>query len=446
MTASKQKKFKLRIIPNLPQEMNKPLVIVIAAFLCFIVVFAIISAFNAGTSTSQRTTKEQRVEAKTDQGEMNSALKELPQNYQDVSGLEKYSSGAKNKEALASLKQELDRIRSQDETLQQELANLKRQPQAAPPPSIDPQDQQARASGMFFSSVPASGDAVGTLIGGGTSGAGSGPSTSMSGGGQSLIGGGSAAANQTIDPAVAQLPFSKQTNFYQKQGMEIQKAAVLKATDNPEDIYDLHNVVKPVSPFEIQAGTIIPAVLITAVNTSSVGTVVAQIKENMYDSVHGKFLLIPKGSKVLGEYEPRTAYGQERVLISFTRVIRPDGSSILLGKPTGADMQGEGGLEGKVDNHWGRVLGAATLSTLLSVGAAVASDSFSSSNTYYPGPRQNALLGAASGISQAGQSITNRALDIQPTITIPAGFEFDIIVRRDMVLAPFKNSDDSDLP
>jgi type IV secretion system protein VirB10 len=131
-----------------------------------------------------------------------------------------------------------------------------------------------------------------------------------------------------------------------------------------------------------------------------------------------------------------------RALIVFNRIVRPDGTSILLSKFTGADVQGEAGMQGSVDNHWSRVLGAATLSTILSMGAGIASDGErykDSDGVWQRSSKQNALLGAAGGISQVGQTLTNRAIDIQPTLNIPAGYEFNVIVNKDMIMTPYKS-------
>jgi len=226
---------------------------------------------------------------------------------------------------------------------------------------------------------------------------------------------------------------------YEKQNMQAQKLKFLQKKENPGDIYNVHPLIKPVSPYEIQAGAIIPAVIITAINTSLPGMVVAQVTQNVYDTVTGKNLLIPKGSKIIGKYDSRVAYGQTRVLIAFNRVIMPNGNSIQLNNFNGSDMGGTAGFDGNVNNHWMRILGAATISTLLSVGTGVAStDTYYNNNNYYPSPMQNALSSAGSDIASTGQQLTSRAMNIQPTITVPAGFEFSVMVNKDMVLESYQ--------
>lgn len=213
---------------------------------------------------------------------------------------------------------------------------------------------------------------------------------------------------------------------------------VAKGYDPAHAIYDMHNVVKPYSKYLLQAGSVIPATLINGINTTHVGTIFAQVSSDVYDTVTGKYLLIPRGSKVVGEYSANVRQGQQRVLIEFGRLLRPDGSSILLSRARGADAMGNAGIDGNVDNHWMRIIGAATLSTVLTAGAAIGSNAVSSrfSNRNYPSSYENAISGAANAINSVGQRITDRTMEIQPTITIPAGTPFFITVRRDMTLTP----------
>jgi len=403
--------------PKQAIQVNKTFMVIIAGCLAFIFLLAIIMAFS--TSTSENKIGKLAVGAKLQKtSAVNPAFNNLPENYHDINGIKKYLQSEPSGD-YAALQKQFTSLKAEQEVLEEQLATMS---QAKVPVRHveNPETLQAKSSGLFFV--------------GGSAEQGVFPSSAPMGN----VPGGPQGPQQVGQTAPTVGPVTpQQVNFYNEQSANSQKLAVAKAADSPEDIYDLHNVVTPVSPYEIQAGTIIPAALISAVNTTLAGTVVAQVRQNIYDTVVGKFLLVPKGSKLLGEYESRVSYGQRRVLITFNRIIRPDGSSILLGKPSGSDLQGNSGLEGDVDNHWMRVLGAATISTILSVGAGVASDHYQGS-AYYPNARQNAILGGAGGVSQVGQSITNRALDVQPTITLPAGYQFNVIVKKDMVLTPYK--------
>src|SRR4029077_5676053 len=130
---------------------------------------------------------------------------------------------------------------------------------------------------------------------------------------------------------------------------------------------------RPVSPFVIQAGTIIPAALITGIRSDLPGQITAQVTETVYDSPTGRFLLIPQGARLIGIYDSQVAFGQSRVLLFWTRLIMPNGRSIVLERQPGADTAGFSGLEDEVDNHWGALFKAALLSTLLGVGSELGS-------------------------------------------------------------------------
>lgn len=431
---------KMQLKAALPKalQVNKPIVLGIFAVVAFIIIFGVISAFNTSHSIKPNVQNNgtSSLAASADKAAaFSSSLKNLPQDYQDVAGIKRFTPESGSNKLVAELQKDIDSLKQQDMALQQEVTKLMQHPTAESQAS-DPQSQQAKSAGIFFGGIAPGGAADSSgVFKGGEAAAPSGSSASVGG---SIAGPGSNIIPTATDLQVQKLPLASQTAFYNKQNMLSQKLAVLKATDNPEDIYDLHNMAQQASPYEVQAGGIIPAALVTGVNTSLPGTVVAQSRFNIYDTVTGKYLLIPRGSRIIGECDARVSYGQRRVLLAFNRIIRPDGSSILIGKPTAADIQGEAGMDGKVDNHWGKILAAATLSTILSVGAGVVSDNSGSDNVNYRSSKQGAILGASSNISQVGANIANRALDIQPTITLNPGYQFNIIVRRDMVLSPYQ--------
>ena len=185
----------------------------------------------------------------------------------------------------------------------------------------------------------------------------------------------------------------------------------------------------PRSPYEVKAGTIIPAVLITGINSDLPGMITAQVREQVFDSSSGKYLLIPQGSKLIGTYNSNVSYGQNRALVIWSRLIFPNGSSISLGKMSGVDLAGYAGYADKVDNHWGRLIGGVVLSSLLA-GTAQSSnkgDDFNSQFTHNIG----------SEINRVGQRITRKNLDIQPTIKIRPGYSINVMVNKDMILKPY---------
>jgi type IV secretion system protein TrbI len=192
---------------------------------------------------------------------------------------------------------------------------------------------------------------------------------------------------------------------------------------------------RPASPFVVQAGTVIPAALITGIRSDLPGQITAQVTEAVFDSPTGRAKLIPQGARLVGIYDSQVSFGQSRVLLVWTRLIMPNGRSIVLERQQGADAGGYSGLEDEVDNHWGELFKAALLSTVLGVGAELGSGSDTGNNTSI---LQALRLGAANSLNQTGQQVVRRNLNIQPTLTIRPGFPVRVIVNRDLVLEPYR--------
>lgn len=179
----------------------------------------------------------------------------------------------------------------------------------------------------------------------------------------------------------------------------------------------------------LQAGSIIPAALITGIRSDLPGQISAQVTQNVYDSPTGQMLLIPQGARLVGEYDNEVIAGQTRVLLAWDRLILPGGRSIRLERQPGADASGMAGLEDRVNNHWGRMLRAALISSLLGVGTEIASGGDSD--------LVRALrAGTQDGVNEAGRRVVERELSIAPTLTIRPGHAFRVIVTRDLILDP----------
>ena len=194
-------------------------------------------------------------------------------------------------------------------------------------------------------------------------------------------------------------------------------------------------VTRPASPFVVQAGTVIPAALITGIRSDLPGQITAQVTENVYDTPTGRALLVPQGARLVGLYDSQVTFGQSRVLLVWTRLIMPNGRSIVLERQPGADSAGYAGLEDELDNHWGEVFKAALVSTLLSVGTEVGSGSDSGNNADLVRALRR---GAGDSASQVGSQVVRRSSNIQPTLTIRPGFPVRVIVNRDLVLEPYR--------
>ncbi len=187
----------------------------------------------------------------------------------------------------------------------------------------------------------------------------------------------------------------------------------------------------PMTPFEVMAGTVIPASLITGVNSDLPGTVIAQVTQNVRDTVTGQYVLIPQGARLIGRYDSVIAFGQSRALLVWTRIVYPDGGSIVIDNMPASDVAGYAGLSDKVDFHTFRLLKGIILSTLLGVGTELSFDD--SESDLVEALRES----AQSSANQAGQRIVERNLDIQPTIKIRPGWPLRVIVHKDLVLRPY---------
>ncbi len=190
-------------------------------------------------------------------------------------------------------------------------------------------------------------------------------------------------------------------------------------------------VAAPASANVLQAGAVIPAALITGIRSDLPGQITAQVTENVYDSPTGHILLVPQGTRVIGQYDNGVGFGQRRVLLVWNRLLFPNGRSIVLERQPGADAEGYAGLEDGVDYHWAELLKAAALSTILSVGAEAGTSQNENSLV------QALRSGASNSISQTGQQIVSRQLNIAPTLTVRPGFPVRVIVTRDLVLEPY---------
>jgi type IV secretion system protein VirB10 len=188
----------------------------------------------------------------------------------------------------------------------------------------------------------------------------------------------------------------------------------------------------PASPYQVMAGSIIAASLVTGLNSDLPGAVVAQVTENVYDSVTGRTLLIPQGARLIGTYDSVVAFGQSRALLVWQRVVMPDGSSIQIDNLPATDTAGYAGLEDEVDFHTWRLIKGVVLSTLLGVGTELSLGGEESDlvRALRESTQQNA--------NRAGQRITERNLNIQPTITVRPGWPLRVIVHRDLVLRPYR--------
>lgn len=193
-----------------------------------------------------------------------------------------------------------------------------------------------------------------------------------------------------------------------------------------------HRLEAPASPWTLQAGSVIAGSLITGLNSDLPGIVTAQVTENTYDSVTGRTLLIPQGSRLIGSYDSVVAFGQSRALVVWQRIILPDGASIRIDNAPASDTEGYAGLSDRIDRHSWQLLKGVALSTLLGVGTELGWGS--SESDLVRALRESAQQNGA----RAGDQLVARSLDIQPTLRIRPGWPLRIVVHQDLVLKPWR--------
>lgn len=191
--------------------------------------------------------------------------------------------------------------------------------------------------------------------------------------------------------------------------------------------------INPSSPYIITAGTIIPISLIRGINSDLPGETLGTVRANIYDSNKGKYLLVPQGSRVIGKYDSMVVYGQNRVLVVWSRIIRPDGVSISLDAMPGIDMSGYSGMSARANNHFGKILTSVVLSSVLSATTAT-----SKGDRYAGSLSQDFARNLGGGVNDAGQEILDRDLRLKPTLEVKPGALANIFVTKDFELTPYE--------
>ena len=376
------------------QGLRKPMILGLAVFCLLISVWALIQGFSGG-----KPHKDKKIHT-TDGGGVApfQALQELPETYtSDKMALflaSKPVEEGNNNGQLASLTEQLSQLQNNYQSLQQEFASFKEnktQPVEEPMPlqqqedMTDIQKQRSRQSPMLIP-VP---------------------------------------------------------TIFSDMGKKDKKES---NRESEEGNANVAKIQYPKSKYELLAGSSIPAVLQTEIVSDSPGYVVGIVRQNVYDSIQGDHIIIPKGAKLIGAYQSNVTYGQGSLQVAFTRLIRPDGSSVDLSKFPGTGPLGTSGVGEELNNHWGSLLGSAALSTIFSIPSIMASNNQAS--YCYPDPRNPeksicpgvgsiALNSLGRTAAQVGNKITDRALTLKPTVLVHPGYTFNILVTKDLLIPPY---------
>jgi type IV secretion system protein VirB10 len=242
-------------------------------------------------------------------------------------------------------------------------------------------------------------------------------------------------ADMVLDAPPQPLAIRAATSRADLSGQERKNALVGQSNDH--DDINPHPLTAPVLPWTLHAGSVIAATLITGLNSDLPGLVTAQVTENVYDSVTGRALLIPQGSRLIGSYDSVVAFGQSRALVVWQRIILPDGSSIRLDNMPASDTEGYAGLADRIDRHTWQLLKGVALSTLLGVGTEL---SFGSSESDLVRAMRESTQQSG---TRAGDQLVRRNLDVQPTLKVRPGWPLRVVLHKDLVLpGPWGGRDD----
>ncbi|WP_119327712.1 TrbI/VirB10 family protein [Cysteiniphilum halobium] len=416
MAKKEQDKLGLRASPPKSSELNKKLITVVGGGLLLIIIVAFIFSINAPKKSS--TSMNSSNLSANSSGTSLKVSNELS-SYKDAQAIRKRLGMDQPVKMVQQENPELQRMinqqRSQLQELQTQINSLKNQPrspQKSAEPTYSPMDREAMNAPIFF-------------------------------------GGG---APRPIPQDSQNQDKTKQDGQQAAKTPEEQRENFMKGGLTAKDITNENTIQKPISDNVIMAGNSIPAILQTKIVSDLPGTIVARVSKDVYDTLTGTVLLIPRGSSLIGQYNSSTVYGDTSVQVKFIRLIRPDGTSIILPNQQGMDGSGVSGLADEVDNHWGQLIGAAALSTVFNVPAVAAQVATQSNATVcdangnctanYGNVAQNSVLQSlGQTASQVGGKITDRAMNLKPTITINSGKEFSVLVTKDTYLPPYGQSE-----
>lgn len=189
----------------------------------------------------------------------------------------------------------------------------------------------------------------------------------------------------------------------------------------------------PRSPYELRAGFVVPATLISGINSDLPGQIMAQVSQNVFDTATGRHLLIPQGSRLVGSYSSDVAYGQSRVLVAWQRIVFPDGKAMDIGAMPGSDGAGYAGFKDRVNNHYFRLFASAFLMSGVTAGITLSQDNDSNGDRQRASDALSEALGQQLG--QVTAQLIAKNMNIAPTIEIRPGYRFNVIVTKDMTFS-----------
>ena len=248
---------------------------------------------------------------------------------------------------------------------------------------------------------------------------------------RSMLGAGPASSPQSALGQAGTSVAAEQRTEYERQNDQEQKTAFGQQNSKQDTEYLTTTREPAQGQYEIKAGWLIPVILEQQLNSDMPGMIRALVRENIYDSATGRYILIPAGSTLIGIYNSHVGYGQNALQAVWQRVVFPDGSSLALGGFEGDDSAGAVGFRDQVDNHWGRILSGALLTSIFAAGLEVSQGTNSS---VLQSQSIGQTVGQAVGqqVGELGTEVTRRNLNIQPTIVVRPGYRFFVRVEKDI--------------
>lgn len=236
------------------------------------------------------------------------------------------------------------------------------------------------------------------------------------------------------DSGIADSPFRSGASASRDRGFD------QFGTGEGKDRWTLDAKVQaPHSPYELRAGFVIPAMLVSGINSDLPGQIIGQVTQSVYDTATGKYLLVPQGARLVGSYSSEVAYGQARVLVAWQRIIFPDGKAMDIGAMPGADGLGYSGLSDKVNNHYVRVFGSALLMSGVVAGISLSQDQNNSGGFGGGNQRESASSAMSEALGQQLGQVTaqmiSKNMSIAPTLEIRPGFRFNVMVTKDLTFS-----------
>jgi type IV secretory pathway VirB10-like protein len=211
------------------------------------------------------------------------------------------------------------------------------------------------------------------------------------------------------------------------------KSAFLASQQGITADYLSSSLHTPLSPYELQVGTIIPGILVTGINSDLPGQIIGLVRQNVFDSVTGKYLLIPQGARLAGIYDAQITYGQERLLVVWQRIIFPNGESIALQGMPGSDLSGYAGFNSSVNHHYAKLFNSAVLMSALGAGTQLAMPKSVKNENASPTVSETLAQNLGSQVAGTANLLIEKSSNIQPTLEVEPGYEFNIMVTKDIV-------------